>query len=110
MLALDNILKGLKEGKIKNNKIKKELLDTMLANNPQEKDSLGELCYKLACVTTQMFFNQEELYKIRHMTVAEFETEYKDKMSQLHKTLKRCCDLNYQRSLLIDAIDKLVAN
>lgn len=84
----------------------KSLLDVMEENNPSDDDTLGTLCSKLSCVTIQMWHNQESLYKIRKMTADEFAEEYELELDELHKTIKRCCDLNFQRSLLMDAIDK----
>ena len=98
MLILDDIL-----NKINLDVDMKDIIDD---NNPLESDSIGMLCYKLSCVTIQMWNNQESLYKIRKMNTEEFRVEYSESMDNLHKLIKRCCDLNYQRSLIMDFIDK----
>jgi len=85
--------------------IGKTILDTLEENDPTENDTVGSLCNKLSCVTIQMWHNQESLYAIRKMSPSQFSEQYKNKMDELHRILKRCCDLNYQRSLLMDAID-----
>lgn len=79
-------------------------------NDPNEDDTLGSLVNKLSISTIQMWDNQDILYKIRFMNEEEFVNEYSSNMSELHKILKRCCDLNVQRSKLIDQIDKTIYN
>jgi hypothetical protein len=119
MLLLDKALKRILETDSNNvdagpltlqaelQKIKDQtMLNVLEDNNPEDTDSIGALCNKLSCVTIQMWHNQELLYKIRHMSAQEFANEYKDCLYDLHDTIKRCCDLNYQRSLIMDAIDK----
>ena len=120
MLLLDKILEEISQNtsddtnagplilKARLNKLKKDetLLNVLPSNDPTDNDSIGALCNKLSCVTIQMWHNQELLYKIRHMTAQEFENEYKDDLVGLHDTVKRCCDLNYQRSKIMDAIDR----
>lgn len=80
-------------------------LDLLEENNPNHKDSMGQLIYKLSCVTIQMWFNQDLLFSIRKMNLQEFEKKYHNNIPDLHKIIKRCCDLNCQRSILMDAID-----
>jgi len=96
--------------------IKKEIgkdgrhyLDALKENDPSECDSVGTLISKLACVTTQMWSNQEVLYAIRFMDTDEFIKQYDNNLKELHMTIKRCCDLNVQRANLMDAIDKVAA-
>lgn len=78
--------------------------------NPNDMDTLGSLIDKLITVDLKMWHNQEKLYAIRRMELDEFEARYEGKLDELHETVKRCCDLNVQRSSLMDAIDKLVAD
>lgn len=80
--------------------------DGLIENNPTESDTIGSLCNKLNSVCIQMWHNQEFLYAVRKMTPEEFKGIYGGNLSNLHRIIKRCCDLNYQRSLLMDAIDK----
>lgn len=109
MLMLDKLIKTLKENNFeKFYTMQDDALNVLKENDPSIDDTLGILIYKLSCVTIQMFNNQEILYKMRHMTSPEFIMQYGDKLDELHNILKRCCDLNYQRSLLTDAIDQKV--
>ncbi len=78
--------------------------------DPNDMDTIGSLVDKLITVDLKMWHNQEQLYAIRRMSVEEFETRYDDDLPGLHETIKRCCDLNVQRSKLVDAIDVLVAD
>jgi hypothetical protein len=76
--------------------------------NPDENDTVGNLINKLSISTIKMWDNQDILYKIRFMNTKDFENEYKNNMPELHQILKRCCDLNVQRSKLIDEIDRKI--
>lgn len=72
-------------------------------------DTLGSLVDKLCTVDLKMWNNQEILYEIRRMTFEEFQKKYlSTDESQLtfYETIKKCCDLNYQRNSLIDEIDQ----
>lgn len=100
---LDKLIEDLKNGK--KVKIKGTPLDVLPENNPTNNDTIGELIYKLSCVTMQMWENQEALYRIRKMTTDDFINKYSQNMPELHITIKRCCDLNFQRATLVDAID-----
>lgn len=84
----------------------KDTQDGLVENNPSPDDNIGDLTYKLNCVCIQMWHNQEFLYAVRKMTREEFKERYGNDLDNLHRMVKRCCDLNYQRSLLMDAIDK----
>jgi hypothetical protein len=111
MLFLDKIINNIDNSSIVEeiDKMNIDLRDILDENNPNDNDSVGELCNKLSCVTIQMWFNQEELYNIRKMPNDEFKNKYgysNESLDNLHKLIKRCCDLNYQRSLIMDAIDK----
>jgi hypothetical protein len=73
-------------------------------------DTLGSLVDKLGVVNLKMWHNQELLYEIRRLSFEEFQEKHtadEDKQRELYECLKRCCDLNYQRNVLIDEIDKL---
>jgi len=74
-------------------------------DEPKPMDTLGSLIDKLITVDLKMWHNQEQLYAIRKMTDDEFKARYGPSMSELHQIVKRCCDLNVQRSRLVDAID-----
>lgn len=74
--------------------------------DPNMADSIGSLADKLATVNFKMAYNQEILYSVRKMTPEEFEAKWKNNMGELHTVLKRCTDLNVQRSRLVDEIDK----
>lgn len=108
MLLFDKVIDNLQEGSILDSlkKTNDTLEDILQENYPTNEDSLGQLCNKLSCVTIQMWHNQEYLYAVRKMTVDDFKEKYADSLDELHKIVKRCCDLNHQRSLLMDAIDK----
>ena len=74
--------------------------------DPNMADSIGSLADKLSTVNFKMAYNQEILYSVRKMTPEEFEIKWKNNMGELHTVLKRCTDLNVQRSRLVDEIDK----
>ena len=72
-------------------------------------DTIGSLIDKLCTVDLKMWNNQEILYEIRRLTFKEFQTKYLSKeknQKTFYETIKKCCDLNYQRSQLIDEIDQ----
>jgi hypothetical protein len=72
-------------------------------------DTLGSLIDKLCTVDMKMWVNQEFLYEARRMSLEEFKekyTETSEKQEALYESIKKCCDLNYQRNELIDEIDK----
>lgn len=73
-------------------------------------DTLGSLIDKLCTVDLKMWNAQEGLYAIRHMTFEEFKEGCKDDdhLLVLFQLFKKACDLNYQRSQLIDEIDSLL--
>lgn len=73
-------------------------------------DTLGTLIDKLITVDLKMWHNQEILYAIRRMTEEEFVAKYANDLPSLHAIVKRCCDLNVQRSKLMDAIDVFFAD
>lgn len=74
-------------------------------------DTLGGLVDKLVTVDMKMWDNQEILYELRRMTFEEFKKKYwntEDGAEHLWIILKKVCDLNVQRSQLIDEIDEKV--
>lgn len=73
-------------------------------------DTFGSLVDKLCTVDLKMWNMQEKLYKIRHMTFGEFQIHLQnlENMEEIYNTFKNACDLNYQRSCLIDEMDQLL--
>ena len=74
-------------------------------------DTLGGLVDKLCTVDMKMWNNQEILYEIRRMTFEEYKEKYfssEDGATQLWQGLQLACDLNVQRSQLIDEIDEKI--
>jgi len=72
-------------------------------------DTLGSLIDKLQIVNLKMWHNQQLLYEIRRMDFDGFKEKYmgnEDGALELWEKLKKCCDLNVQRSDLIDEIDQ----
>lgn len=71
-------------------------------------DTLGGVIDKLITVDMKMWDNQEILYEIRRMTFEEFKVKYwnaEEGASILWAVLKKACDLNVQRSQLINEVD-----
>lgn len=78
-------------------------------SDPQDiMDTFGNLIDKLVTVNLKMWHNQEVLYEIRRMTPTEFEERWSENMDELREVIGRCCDLNVQRSGLMDEIDKFL--
>lgn len=74
-------------------------------------DTLGGLIDKLCTVDLKMWDNQEILYELRRMTFEEFKEKYWNDEAgaeRLWAILKKACDLNVQRSQLIDEVDEKV--
>lgn len=74
-------------------------------------DTLGGLIDKLFTIDMKMWTNQEFLYEIRRISFEEFNVKFVNTESQkkiLFESLKKCCDLNYQRNVLIDEIDEKI--
>lgn len=86
--------------------INRTFLDHSTEQDPDPMDTIGNLVDKLCIVNNKMFFNQQWLYETRHESIEAFETKWAGKMPELHAMLKRCLDLNNQRSKLMDEIDK----
>jgi hypothetical protein len=74
-------------------------------------DTIGSAIDKLITVDLKMWNNQELLYEIRRMDFEEYKRKYFDTeegAENLWTCLKKCCDLNVQRSQLIDEVDEKV--
>ena len=75
-------------------------------------DTVGSLIDKLFTADMKMWNNQEILYEIRRMTFEEFKAKYYESgdegLQNLWKCLKLVCDLNVQRSQLIDEVDEKI--
>lgn len=71
-------------------------------------DTLGGIIDKLITADLKMWHNQELLYEIRRMNFEEYKEKYfssEDGAKKLWDSLKKACDLNIQRNVLIDEID-----
>jgi len=72
-------------------------------------DTYGSLIDKLITVDMKMWTNQEFLYEVRRMSFSEFENKFTkttESRESLFDSIKKCCDLNVQRSQLIDEVDE----
>lgn len=78
--------------------------------DPSPMDTIGQLVDKLSIVNNKMWFNQEIIYSIRRMSYEEFEQKWSGDLQKLHETIKRCADLNVQRTRLMDEIDQKLVN
>lgn len=77
---------------------------------PLPMDTMGQLVDKLSIVNNKMWYNQEIVYAIRRMSTDEFVKKWGNDLANLHTVIKRCADLNVQRTRLMDEIDqKLIA-
>lgn len=71
-------------------------------------DSLGSLIDKMNTCSLKMWWAQENIYDIRHMSFEEYKTAYfenEEGAKKLWEILKKACDLNLQRNEIIDEID-----
>lgn len=76
-------------------------------------DTFGGLVDKLITVDMKMWNNQEFLYEVRRVDFDEFKEKFtstEEKQLALFESIKKCCDLNYQRNQLIDEIDETLIN
>jgi hypothetical protein len=76
-------------------------------------DTFGGLIDKLITIDMKMWNNQEFLYEVRRIPFQEFKekyTETEEKQLALFESIKKCCDLNFQRNVLIDEIDETLAS
>lgn len=74
-------------------------------------DTLGGLIDKLITIDMKMWTNQEFLYEVRRLSFEEFKAKFvttEEQQKDLFESVKKCCDLNYQRNVLIDEIDEKV--
>ena len=74
-------------------------------------DTLGGLIDKLITVDMKMWTNQEFLYEVRRITFEEFKEKFiatENQQKDLFDSIKKCCDLNYQRNVLIDETDEKI--
>jgi|TARA_R110002167_G_scaffold255783_2_gene462167 hypothetical protein len=74
-------------------------------------DTLGGLVDKLITIDMKMWTNQEFLHETRRISFEEFKNKFietEEQKLELFESLKRCCDLNYQRNQLIDEIDEKI--
>lgn len=69
-------------------------------------DTMGQLVDKLSIVNNKMWYNQEIVYAIRRMSTEEFVKKWSQDLTGLHTVIKRCADLNVQRTRLMDEIDQ----
>lgn len=69
-------------------------------------DTFGQLVDKLSIVNNKMWYNQEIVYAIRRMSSSEFAIKWAQDLEGLHTVIKRCADLNVQRTRLMDEIDQ----
>ena len=70
--------------------------------------TLGTLIDQLITSCTKMYVNQDDLYEMRRMNFDEFKTKYfssEEGAEKLWMTFKKACDLNVERSDIIDKID-----
>tara|TARA_R100000008_G_scaffold29261_1_gene16105 strand:+ start:105 stop:413 length:309 start_codon:yes stop_codon:yes gene_type:complete len=74
-------------------------------------DTLGGLIDKLITIDMKMWDNQEFLYEVRRLSFDEFKekfTQTEEQKKSLFESVKKCCDLNVQRSQLIDEVDEKI--
>ena len=72
-------------------------------------DTMGSIIDKLITIDMKMWHNQEFLYEVRRISFEEFKDNFlstKKKQLALFESIKKCCDLNFQRNQLIDEIDE----
>lgn len=75
-------------------------------------DTLGSLVDKLATVNNKLFVLQDEMYRIRKMTLEEFRGEFANDagLERLFKSIHGLCNLNYQRSQLVTEFDSKLSS
>ena len=77
--------------------------------DPKMSDTIGQLVDKLSIVNNKMWYSQDIVYAIRRMSTEEFVKHWGSNLTnlaELHKLIKRCTDLNVQRTRLMDEIDQ----
>ena len=95
--------------KIYHNNVKSHFMKLNLGESMA--DTLGGLIDKLITIDMKMWNNQEFLYEVRRMEFGEFQNKFittDEQQSSLFESIKKCCDLNVQRSQLIDEIDEKI--
>lgn len=75
-------------------------------------ETLGQLTDRLDTINLKMWWAQENLYQVRHMTFEEFKAEFgtEEGLEKIWDYFKKATDLNIQRNNLIDDIDKFIGN
>jgi len=71
-------------------------------------DTLGSLIDKINTVSLKMWWAQESIYDIRHLSFEEYKAKYfedEEGAKKLWDILKKACDLNLQRNQIIQEID-----
>lgn len=85
---------------------------TLFMKREAEKmaDTLGSLVDKLVTVDMKMWTAQESLYEVRRMTFEEFKAKFSsdDGLRKIWEVFKKACDLNVQRSALVNEVDERV--
>ena len=73
-------------------------------------ETLGSVVDRLITVNLKMFDAQEILYEIRRISFEQFKEKYQsdEGMKFLYDTFQKSCNLNMQRNVLIDDIDKKI--
>ena len=74
-------------------------------------DTLGGLIDKLITIDMKMWDNQEFLYEVRRLSFEKFKqrfTETDEQQKALVDSIKKCCDLIFQRNQLIDEGDEKI--
>ena len=110
-MDINKAFEELKSNDISNlhSTLSKSWFDYDIDEEPNMADGIGSIMDKLATVDFKMAHNQNILYEVRKQTPEEFEKQWSNNMSGLHDVLKRCLDLNSQRSRLVDEIDRKLA-
>jgi hypothetical protein len=76
-------------------------------------ETLGFLIDKLNTISLKMWWAQEDIYKIRHMSFEEYKEKFfitEDGAQKLWEFLKKATDLNLMRNQIINEIDQKVAD
>jgi len=73
-------------------------------------ETIGSLIDKLSVVNLKMWNAQDVLYEIRRLSLEQFKEKYQsdEGMKQLYDVFQKSCNLNFQRNVLIDDIDKKI--
>lgn len=73
-------------------------------------ETLGSLVDRLDTVNLKMWWAQENLYQVRHMSFEEFKSEFgtDEGLKRIWEYFKKATDLNIQRNNLIDDLDNFI--